>query len=1066
MTDSTAVALPVDHAERERALNPEESFIIQAPAGSGKTHLLIQRYLKLLTCVDQPEQIVAITFTVKAAGEMRERVLGALQRARQGVAPEAAHEVSMAELAAAAVARDAELGWDLENFPARLRVTTIDSLNRQLSSAAPLIAGGLSLNAISDDPVALYKAAANRLLGYMSDDSMPEFATSMRAVLMHLDNNVDRFESLVGQMLARREQWLPVLGSGNNIINARDELEACLVEIINSRLSFVEQRLSPGCKAMLPELLNFAAQSLAADNRPVTVAHWSDATDFPEPVAAELSRWQELASVLLTKGKTSAWRKTVNVSSGFPPKTAEKDTMLGIILGMSEEDVAGVLRESLHGLRSLPDPSIADVQWGMLEHLLQILPLAVFELGELFRERGEADFSEVSIEAQTALGCSDEPSDLALAMDCRLEHLLLDEFQDTSVSQYNLLKLLLRGWVPGDGRSLFLVGDPMQSIYRFRQAEVSNFLEVAEHGINTAEGYWFKPTALQLQANFRSDPAIVDWVNSAFSEILPEQDDVLTGAVSFSASVASKSASEGAAVAWHVMPDNSFDAEAQSVVELIEKIQAEDRIAGSNSSIGILVRSRRHASGIANLLRSKAIPFAGKDLEHMADIPLVQDLLSLTRSLLHPADRLAWTALLRAPWCGLNLEDLHSLLAADRKAGVWMLMNSAEKQAELSEDGRLRLVKLVATISAAFARRGRLPLCDWIEGVWLALGGPATAREANEMLAAEAYFRFLEAETDTDDIPDTAELLGKLEKQPVTFSSPDSAIQIMTVHKAKGLEFDVVILPSLGRTTRGSDKDVLAWKHVPRPNGQTGLLLAPIEKFGEDADPLFAFIRKIDEAQETAERARLLYVAVTRARKRLHLLVHLKADKKSQMAGPASNSLAYCMMSVISKVLPVPDEAEATVASNEPVWLQPDLRRFNPEWALPKPEKAVDCALKHAMDTPIEPITFDWAGPLARVVGTVVHSYLEHMALHGIDATSYSAATCKALLAEQGVPLSDLEKGAKRVVTALNAAVKDEKARWILATTHSAAESELPISFVIDGVVKRKEIDRTFISEE
>ncbi len=103
---------------------------------------------------------------------------------------------------------------------------------------------------------------------------------------------------------------------------------------------------------------------------------------------------------------------------------------------------------------------------------------------------------------------------------------------------------------------------------------------------------------------------------------------------------------------------------------------------------------------------------------------------------------------------------------------------------------------------------------------------------------------------------------------------------------------------------------------------------------------------------------------------------------------------------------------------------------------------------------------------LGRVIGTVVHSYLEHMALHGIEATSYSVATCKALLAEQGVPFSDLETGAKRVVTALNAAVNDEKARWILATTHSATDSELPISLVLDGVLERKVIDRTFISDE
>jgi ATP-dependent helicase/nuclease subunit A len=1064
MTDSL---LPIDHQERERALDPQRSFIVQAPAGSGKTHLLIQRFLKLLTCVDEPEQIIAITFTVKAAGEMRERVLEALERARQGVEPTAAHEISMAELASAAVARDRRRGWDLEHFPARLRVTTIDALNRQLSSAAPLIAGGLSLNAIATEADTLYAQAANRLLNWMTEPGA--IGDAVKAILRHLDNNVDRFESLIAQMLAQREQWLPILGTGalgsdaeQQLLQQRHELEACLAEIVGAKLVALDALLPLALKQELVELMAFSVAQLKSGKYSQIAPDWEGLQAFPKPAAEALLLWQELSNLFLTKD--NAWRKTIRVNEGFPAKTPEKERLLAVLAELIAADKDGSFLEILVAVRGLPPAAIDEQQWQVLGHLLVVLPLAVIELRDVFREQGEADFSEVAIEARAALGRSDQPSDLALAMDCKLQHILLDEFQDTSVSQYELLKLLIRGWVPGDGRSLFLVGDPMQSIYRFRQAEVSNFLEVAAQGIHTGEGYWFKPEPLRLQANFRSAPAVVDWVNTSFARVLPEHNDVLTGAVKFSASVANKPADACSGIHWHVLSNNSLDAEAEQVVQLVDELLQGTETAGE--SIGILVRSRRHAAGIANLLRTRGIEFAGKDLEHMADIPLVQDLLSLTRALLHPADRLAWTALLRAPWCGLLLADLHALLAADRKAPVWQLLNAEDLPEKLSTDAGQRVAKLVAVLTTGFSRRGRLPLCDWIEGVWHSLGGPACAREANELLAAEAYFRFLEDETDSDDIADTAELLGKLEAKPVSFSNPDALVQIMTVHKAKGLEFDSVILPSLGRSTRRSDKPVLAWKQVIRPSGDTGLLLAPVEQYGAGADPLFDFIAQIDAAQEAAERARLLYVAVTRARKRLYPFVALKQDKNEQTAGPAKNSLAYCMLDIISEELPLPAQLTETPKLKTGIWLQPDLQRFVTAWRPPEPAAAVASALKHAIHVPAEPVTFDWASPLARVVGTVVHEYLEQMSADGRDSVNYSAEVCSALLAEQGVTEAELAQGVQRVTAALDNACTDATARWLLSAEHISAASELAITLCQNGLTTRKVVDRTFVTPD
>jgi len=195
------------------------------------------------------------------------------------------------------------------------------------------------------------------------------------------------------------------------------------------------------------------------------------------------------------------------------------------------------LAEALHALRGLPaSPRMDDQQWQVLESLFVLLVLANKHLQQLVGQQGEADFTEIALRAMDALGANDAvPGDLLMKLDYRIHHILVDEFQDTSLLQMRLLQCLTDGWQAGDGRhrSLFMVGDPMQSIYRFRKAEVGLFLNAAsnEAGLPVVE-------ALQLQRNFRSSPAIVDWVNAAFQSIFPDGGDVVSGAVPHAPAVA------------------------------------------------------------------------------------------------------------------------------------------------------------------------------------------------------------------------------------------------------------------------------------------------------------------------------------------------------------------------------------------------------------------------------------------------------------------------------------------------------------------------------------------------
>ena len=304
----------------------------------------------------------------------------------------------------------------------------------------------------------------------------------------------------------------------------------------------------------------------------------------------------------------------------------------------------------------------------MVEALCELLPLAVAQLRLVFQAHGEVDFTAVAWGAIEALGTPEEPTDLALSLDYRIRHLLVDEFQDTSQSQFELLEKLTAGWEAGDGRTLFVVGDPMQSIYRFRQAEVGLYLRARHEGIGA-----IRLVPLDLKVNFRSQAGIVDWVNAAFAQVLPPREDIGAGAVRYAASVAQHPALPGPAVTVHAFPEPDRVAEAERVLTLARQALGAD----AQKTVAVLVRSRSHLFDIAPRLKQAGLRFRAVEIEALGHRPVVQDLLALTRALVHPADRIAWLAILRAPLvraharrsggAGRRREGYHGLAAADRR---------------------------------------------------------------------------------------------------------------------------------------------------------------------------------------------------------------------------------------------------------------------------------------------------------------------------------------------------------------------------------------------------------------
>ncbi|MGH8369631.1 MAG: UvrD-helicase domain-containing protein, partial [Gammaproteobacteria bacterium] len=644
-----------DQAIRARALDAEASFIVQAPAGSGKTELLTQRYLRLLAGVDAPEEIVAITFTRKAAGEMRSRIVKALEAAEQETPPQEPHRRHTWELARAARARDQQREWQLVAHPARLRIQTIDSLNAELTRQMPLLSGFGAQPAIAERPRPLYQEAARRTLSLLEQGDAAQ-STAIETLLRQLDNDVPRVVTLLADMLPRRDQWLRHTGTGTDG-DRRHELEQAFRHEIEHQLRTAIAAIPQRFHTELVELASHAGRFLVTQGKDSTLCACAGLNAFPSVEVAGLPVWKGMVEMLLTK--TGSWRSAVDSRIGFEPKSDEKTRLLDLLVQLGGEES---LRLSLQRTRALPEPKFEDGQWQMLDALLNLLPLSVAQLKVLFAERGEVDYAEVALSALSALGKADTPTDLALALDYRIRHLLVDEFQDTSFNQFLLLERLTAGWQSGDGRTLFVVGDPMQSIYRFREAEVGLFLRAQQYGIGNVS-----LTPLTLSVNFRSQRGVVDWINACFGRIFPAQADVASGAISYSPATAFDAETVQPAVKVHPAFEKDAEQEAGRVIELIRQAHQQQQ------KVAVLVRGRNHLTALVPRLRREGIRFRAMELERLGERPVVHDLVALTRALLHPGDRTAWLTLLRAPWCGLSLADLYALVAGNDRSVVALL---------------------------------------------------------------------------------------------------------------------------------------------------------------------------------------------------------------------------------------------------------------------------------------------------------------------------------------------------------------------------------------------------------
>lgn len=1068
-----------DQATRDRALDITSSFIVQAPAGSGKTALLTQRVLALLGQANEPEECLAITFTRKAAAEMRERILLALHDAYQNKPVFAEYDSKTRRLAEQVLQRNKIRNWNLFDNPNRLKIQTIDSLNVSLTRRMPILSGFGALPEIVTDANDLYALAVNAVLNESVVDV--HYMPSLNVILKHLDNDRERIKKLFVSLLPLREQWLPYIIQTQSESRAKEILELGLKTVVIDLLQQLTASIPAGL-LQLPTIAAIAGRYMQEIEPNSAIVNCSNLVSWPEANIADLKTWIGIAELLLTK--EGSLRKTVTQAQGFPSPAGVKDKTQKTEVKAHKQNMLECLSllqdqsifcENLRLLSYLPALEYSEQQWQFMAALVHILPLLVAQLTIIFREKGQIDLPEVSMAARMALGSPDAPSDLALALDYKVLHILVDEFQDTSIAQFKLIEHLVSGWMPEDGKTLFLVGDPMQSIYRFRQAEVGLFMNAQRYGIGG-----IKLTPLYLTANFRSTPQIIQWINTVFKGIFPAKNNMILGEVAYSDSMPTSNSNDG--VVKFLCFKNEDDAiEAQQIVKLIhtrkEQYPAE--------TIAILVRSRSHLPRLIAELNNAKISYQGVEIELLTNKPIIQDILALTKALLHLNDRISWLAILRAPWCGLTLQDLQALVGENFIGCIWERLQSFEQCLQLSADGKERLRFVTPILAVALATRDRQSLMELVYNTWLALSGHLCVSDLQSMEDIQVFFELLRIHNNNKNIFE----IGFWERQLTRlFSRPkcteDSAVQIMTIHKAKGLEFDTVILPGLGRKPIIQEDRLFRWEERTSLKGTQHLIFAPIKAVGLEHDPIYKFLKYTDQIRDHYELARLLYVATTRAKKALFGFASNLGDK------PPTFSMLALIANYISQEEGANDEEKlvSTPALKQKPYvikLPQTLRRL-PLVAYKQTDfpSVITSAANQSRDQNRiasalkAPRNDEYRGGISivsdcyiRQVGIVVHKVFWQITTFGLQAWLNIYKTVLEqqwtnMLLTAGVPRSKLKENIEIVQAAVTNTLADPTGRWILDNTHQAAKSEWSLTALINDQPRQIIIDRTFIDQQ
>jgi ATP-dependent exoDNAse (exonuclease V) beta subunit len=713
----------------------------------------------------------------------------------------------------------------------------------------------------------------------------------------------------------------------------------------------------------------------------------------------------------------------------------------------------------------------------------------------------------------------------------------------------------------------------MQSIYGFRDAEVELFERVKSHGLETPSDPDSGPLRFDfvaLSANFRTVPSLVNNLNGIFRDVFADDRDAGedSSRVRFTEAEAARSSESKVAVELHLAftragkavdpqadlgdapgePATTREHQLESMVALIrlkmremEEVQRRAKLDPEKKAryrIAVLGRKRAALLPIADALRKARIRFRSIDLVMLDERPEVLDALSLARAMVNPMDRTAWLGVLRAPWCGLSLEELHLLTSADEDEVIATpvpalleerlpALYSSGLLNQRAYDAAARVERVLRSAAAQHADAASYALGTWLESIWKALGGDDTvdAEQRENLKRLWACLDGLkEGELDLTG-PGLTEALKNLYALPDPESSNDFGVQLMTIHKSKGLEFEVVIVPDLEARESSGDAVLMSWleRGLADSNDDESLtefLIAPIQTKGASRSATREWVDGIKKEREKLEMRRVLYVVATRAREELHLFARPRFREKMTKAGSLERSLA-APTGLMATAWPALQE---TIQRRFEGWLETlaDDRLRDAQTGILSDLAAASLTDKQGnlvqMPTPVRPtlvrrLPADYAAPLfphsglsgigmqpgrstenialgedgnnearalfertegamrSRLLGTAVHALMEESSRlrRGMDPEDASLALADSLLRivadlrGHGLAERAAEQLGAQALTVTRETLLDPAGGWILAP-HPEAESEVGWTGIISGKTWNIRPDRVFFA--
>jgi ATP-dependent helicase/nuclease subunit A len=868
--------------------SPQTNATVMASAGTGKTYMLVNRLLRLLLSGAKPEAILAVTFTRKAAAEMQSRLgerLYALASASDDELRTLLHGLELNDPEPAVLERARRLYESLRQGRHTVRTTTFHAFCQEILLRFPMEAEVPPGFVLVDGGSEILRAALDTLLDEASREPDGETAQALQALLDYC-GSLDGLERSLSTFIAHRGDWwayteecaepiefaLQRLTQQLNIDPNDDPLATFFTPTHLQQLSeFVELLTKhPGSQN------NAAAESIAT------------ARDDSQAMAI---RFEACRNAFLTAQNSPRSRK----ASGIQAKKMGAE---------GEAHFLALHQELSQALLATLDHQLAQNTWHACTAWYRAGSRLLAHFQRLKQEQRQLDFTDLEWSAYRLLNRSESAQWVQYKLDQRIDHLLVDEFQDTNPTQWRLLLPLLEELAAGEserGRSVFLVGDAKQSIYRFRRAEPRLFQ--AAHEWLAAH---LSARSFPLHTSWRSSPVIMDCVNRVFGKDGPLARELrdfvqhnthhheLWGEVKVLPLVERDAVEESVYTELRNPLQRPYEEPGYRPYQLEgEQIAAEIRRLIDTSTpvtvdgnvrplrygdIMILVRKRTHTGYYEQALRRAGIPYLGAERGTLLQSGEVADMVALLEVLLTPDNNLSLATVLRCPLFSCSDQDLIRLARFDRGGWYQRLMTLAP-QLEPEEPLALAAILLAHWHQLA----GRLPIHDLLDRVFCEGDLLRRYRAAypphlgDRVVANLGRFLELALEIDSGRYPSLGHFLARLgEIGQSSDEAPDQApgssdsdrVQLLTIHAAKGLEAPVVFLAdsALGESPAKPFQTMLEWPpQAARP--ESFLLLG---KKDQQPEAIRQRLEK-EQQEQRRETGNLLYVALTRARQHLFI---------------------------------------------------------------------------------------------------------------------------------------------------------------------------------------------------